>query len=179
MKSGVPAWRYRMGAGLGIGAISSMIAAVVVCGIFGLANERGFTGIDPDDISLGFAEYSIGGMIFFGVPICCILGGSSGALSGLIGGTSGSKIGGILAALVAVPVLLLAACFTFGDPVKSLWNPGSIAWATSSAVGAAIAGVYCASRDPARAGHLRCPQPLPGVEDRGADVSQEASGPGG
>jgi len=163
MDSRIAVWSSHMRAGLSIGALGSMMSAMLVCGIMGYANTNGLTAIDPDELSLGFAEYSMMGMIYFGVPVCGILGGLAGIVSGWFGGASHSAIVGAITALTTVPIALIAECILFGNPVEALWSQGPLVWATSSLVGAVIAGVYCSFTDPARSPSVRTGNPL--VED--------------
>jgi hypothetical protein len=133
--------------GLCLGTIVACGAAILVCGALGVTNEQGLTGADPEDSAPGLGEYTILGMVCFGMPICAILGGIAGTACGLIGVALRRPILSGLAAVFVGPLPLVLVSQLSGDGVEALFRQGPVAWALCITTGALVASIYCSRAD--------------------------------
>ena len=130
--------------GLWVGAVAGAVAGLVLGGLCGFFNEVITTGVDNEDLFVGFAEYSMRGMAFFSLLVCSFVGMIGGTLGGSLGASTKNKlistVAGVILGIVLSGTLIWASSASL-DGV--FWKQENLVWTLASAIACAIAGLVC------------------------------------
>ena len=131
-----------------IGTLASTFVGLTVGACIGLSNEIMASPDELEELRLGFAEYTMYGMGFFGAAVAALVGTVGSVTGAYASNISKKPIVGIIFGITGTILFMISIGLLSQPWVISLWKQETMVWTIGGITGASIAG--CLATDNSR-----------------------------